>query len=100
MERLSADFSAALQRDLKKKAARRGWDLSRLEEVVDSAPRRNTPESIQTLKRRHDMHPLSGEWAGRRECHIANAGDWPVIWSCNDETAFFERTGSHKELSR
>lgn len=39
MERLSADFSAAFQRDLKKKAAGRGWDLSRLEEVVDSAPR-------------------------------------------------------------
>ncbi|WP_420329235.1 type II toxin-antitoxin system YafQ family toxin [Olsenella uli] len=55
---------------------------------------------MQTLKRCHDMHTLSGEWAGRRECHIANVGDWPVIWSCNDETAFFERTGSHKEPSR
>ena len=31
MPRLTADFSSAFKRDLKKKARRRGWDLSELE---------------------------------------------------------------------
>ena len=46
------------------------------------------------------MHTLTGSWAGRKECHVANAGDWLVIWSSNDRVAFFERTGSHDELFR
>lgn len=60
----------------------------------------NTPESMETLKRRHNMHRLSGSWAGRNECHVANSGDWLVIWSSDEKTAFFERTGSHDELFR
>ena len=35
MPRLTADFSSAFKRDLKKKARRRGWDLSELEKVID-----------------------------------------------------------------
>lgn len=58
------------------------------------------PESLEILKRRHNMHRLSGSWAGRNEYHVANSGDWLVIWSANDEVAFFERTGGHDELFR
>ncbi len=35
MGRLTADFSEAFARDVKKKARRRGWDLSELEKVID-----------------------------------------------------------------
>lgn len=81
MGRSTAEFSAAFSRDPKKKVHRRNWDL------VD-------------LQSRHNMHRLSGSWAGRSECHVANSGDWLVIWSSNDSVAFFERTGSHDELFR
>ena len=94
MSRLTADFSAAFSRDLKKKAKRRNWDLAELQKLIDLVLE-NTPESLETLKRR-----LSGSWAGRNECHVANSGDWLVIWSANDEVAFFERTGGHDELFR
>lgn len=97
MARLTADFSAAFQRDLKKKAKRRGWNLSELENIIDLVIE-NTPESLELLRRRHNMHTLTGNWKGRNECHVANAGDWLVIWSSNDTVAFFERTGSHDEL--
>lgn len=97
MGRLTADFSAAFKRDLKKKAKRRRWDLSQLEHVIDLVVE-NSPEAIEELRRRHNMHTLSGKWAGRNECHVANAGDWLVIWSTNSKVAFFERTGSHDEL--
>ena len=55
---------------------------------------------LEELRRRHNMHTLSGNWRVRYECHVANAGDWLVIWSSNDSVAFFERTGSHDELFR
>ena len=99
MARLTAEFSAAFSRDLKKKAKRRNWDLAELQRLIDLVPK-NTPESMEVLKSRHNMHRLSGSWAGRRECHVANSGDWLVIWSSNDKVAFFERTDSHDELFR
>ena len=59
MSRLTADFSAAFSRDLKKKAKRRNWDLAELQKLIDLVLE-NTPESLETLKRRHNMHRLSG----------------------------------------
>ena len=99
MARLTADFSAAFSRDLKRKAKRRGWNLAQLGEVVELVLA-NTPESLDILRRRHNMHTLSGRGEGRSECHVANAGDWLVIWSNSDSVAFFERTGSHDEQFR
>lgn len=99
MGRLTAEFSAAFSRDLKKKARRHRWDLDELRKLIDLVIE-NTPESMEVLRRRHNMHRLEGNWAGHSECHVANSGDWLVIWSSNDEDAFFERTGSHDELFR
>ena len=99
MSKLTADFSTAFSRDLKRKAAKRGWNLVELEKVVDLILE-NTPEANEVLRRRHKMHTLSGKWEGRSECHVANAGDWLVIWSSNGKVAYFERTGSHNELFR
>lgn len=77
MVRLTADFSSAFSRDLKKKAKRRNWDLAALEKLIELVLE-NTPESLEVLKSRHNMHRLSGNWAGRNECHVANAGDLVV----------------------
>ena len=46
------------------------------------------------------MHDLKGEWSGSRECHVANAGDWLVIWRDEDTFVTFQRTGSHDDLFR
>lgn len=80
MGRLTADFAKAFSRDLKKNAKRRNWNLTELEKVIDLVVE-NTPETLEELRRRHNMHTLSGNWRGRYECHVANAGDWLVIWS-------------------
>ena len=61
---------------------------SKLKEVIELVIE-NSPASIAVL---------AGKWQGRNECHVANAGDGPVIWSCNGKVAFFEHTGSHDEL--
>lgn len=94
---LKAQFTSAFSRDLKKKATKRGWDLHELEEVIDLILD-NTPESIETLKRRHNLHRLSGKWAGSNECHVANAGNWLIIWRTESGIAYFQRTGAHDEL--
>ena len=99
MGRLAAEFSAAFSRDLKKKAKRRKWDLDELQKLIDLVLE-NTPESMETLRHRHNMHRLSGNWVERSECHVANSDDWLVVWSSNGEVVFFERTGSHDELFR
>lgn len=98
MGRLTADFAKAFSRDLKKNAKRRNWNLTELEKVIDLVVE-NTPETLEELRRRHNMHTLSGNWRVRYECHVANAGDWLVIWSSNDSVAFFERTGSTTNYS-
>ena len=96
MDRLTVEFSAAFSRDLKR-ARRRKWNLDELQKLIDLVIE-NTHESMAILKRRHNMHRLEDRWAGCSECHVANSGDWLVIWSSNGEAVFFERTNSHYEL--
>lgn len=97
--RLEAKFAPAFSRDLKKKAVKRNWNLAELEKVVDLVLE-NSAESLETLRTRHNMHRLSGKWEGSNECHVANVGDWLVIWRIDDGWAYFQRTGSHDELFR
>ena len=46
-------------------------------------------------------HPLKGEWAGYRECHIG--GDFLLIYEVDDQagkggTIIFVRAGTHADL--
>ena len=99
MATLIAKITPSFNRDLKRKAKRRGWDLDLLQEVIELVIE-NSPESLATLRQRHNMHVLTGAWQSSRECHVANAGDWLVIWADDRVTAYFQRTGSHDELFR
>ena len=96
--RLKAKYAPAFSRALKK-AARRNWSLTDLEAVIGLVLD-NTVESMNILRQRHNMHRLSGKWGGSNECHVANAGDWLIIWRTNADVAYFQRTGSHDELFR
>ncbi len=97
--RLKAKFAPAFGRDLKRNADKRRWNLDELEAVIDLILE-NSAESMGVLRRRHNMHCLSGKWGGSNECHVANAGDWLVIWRTEGQIAYFQRTGSHDELFR
>ena len=95
---LTPDFTPAFERDIKrlKKAHR---DLEPMKEVVRLVVR-NDADSIAELKRRHNMHTLSGKWSGSNECHVCNAGDWLLIWCVAGDLAIMQRTGTHDELFR
>lgn len=96
--RLKAAFSPSFSRDLKR-VRKRGLDEGELSNVIGLIIE-NTPESREELRRRHRMHTLKGSWKGSSECHVANAGDWLLVWRESDGVAFLQRTGTHEEIFR
>lgn len=41
-------------------------------------------------------HPLGGNWANRRDCHIEP--DWLLIYCVRGKDLILERTGTHSDL--
>lgn len=50
----------------------------------------------QPLEARYRDHLLSGNWRGRRECHVEP--DWLLIYKLQEDEIIFERTGTHSDL--
>lgn len=71
---------------------KRGFDTSLLRLVMDSLiHERPLPPSQRD-------HVLTGNYASRRECHIAP--DWLLIYKLQENDIIFERTGTHADLFR
>ncbi len=87
---LRVAYTARFQRDVKHLKKKR-YDLDQLKSLIDLVAQ-NTPEALDELRRRHNMHELRGEWSGSRECHVVNAGDWLVIWRDEGTFVTFQRT--------
>lgn len=88
---LTLEPTSRFRKDVRR-CARRGYDLSLLVDVLDRLARE------ETLEPHHHDHPLSGDYAGSRECHIRP--DWLVIYRV-DRTRMVlieQRTGSHADL--
>ncbi len=88
---LDVVMSNQFRRDLKL-AAKRGYDLNLLDEVVTKLA------SKETLPEKNRDHNLTGKYAGFRECHIQP--DWLLVYRI-DETEiilFLSRTGTHVDL--
>ena len=95
---LAARYTSHFERDAKR-LDRKHVDLTPLKEVINLILA-DTREAKRELKRHHDAHRLKGEWAGSNECHVANAGDWLVVWRTGNGLATFQRTGSHDDIFR
>ena len=50
----------------------------------------------ERLDRRFRDHKLSGNYIGRRECHIEP--DWLLVYKLTATDIIFERTGTHADL--
>ncbi len=96
MTRLKPDITPAFSKDVKRLDKKHVDDAPLLEviELVLS----NSRESRKILRSRHKMHSLKGAWSGNLECHVANFGDWLLVWCVKDGVAVFQRTGTHDEL--
>jgi mRNA interferase YafQ len=69
---------------------RRGADMEKFKAVVEAlCSRRRLPPELRD-------HPLSGEWRGCRDCHIAP--DWIIIYERGQSNLILHRTGTHADL--
>lgn len=93
---LRPNYTTRFEKDVKR-LKKKHVDLDSLKEVMQLILE-DTPEAKAELRRRHNMHVLKGDWQGSFECHVANAGDWLLIWAIDADQAYFQRTGSHDEL--
>lgn len=86
----SPSFVRQFERDAKL-AKKRGKDMAKLAALVDMLTRN------ETLPPRLRDHALTGNYAGRRECHLEP--DWLVIYLLvGDDEVRFERMGTHADL--
>ena len=77
-----------------KLAGKRGKDLTRLKAVLDLLI------DGEPLLSQYKDHPLRGNFAGSRDCHVES--DWVLIYTLmeNGGHVRFERTGTHSDLFR
>jgi mRNA interferase YafQ len=87
------NYTSRFKRDYKReKAGRKGRTLDALLMEVVTMLAEDKP-----LPHRNFDHPLSGEWADHRDCHIKP--DLVLIYrKPDDETLDLVRLGSHSEL--
>lgn len=75
-----------------KLAIRRGKEATKLKELLDLLI------EGKALPPRFKDHPLRGNFAGNRDCHIEP--DWLLIYTLTENGSHvrFERTGTHSDL--
>jgi mRNA interferase YafQ len=77
------------EKDLKR-MQKRGKDIGKFKTVALKLM------AGEVLEPRYCDHPLVGNFANRRDCHIEP--DWLLIYRFEADKVFFERTGSHADL--
>lgn len=71
---------------------RRGYSMELLDEIVTRLA------NGETLPEKNRDHNLSGQYSGKRECHITP--DWLLIYEIDQEILYLylTRTGTHSDL--
>lgn len=87
---LIANYTANFRRDIKK-MARRGYDMSKLQEAMNKILTGEMP-----LPAAYKDHQLKGKWKYHRELHIEF--DWVLVYAIEEKECFFTRTGTHSDL--
>jgi mRNA interferase YafQ len=84
--------STSQYRRERKLAQKRGRDISLLNDII------NTLLEEKPLDPKHRDHPLTGDYAGFRECHIQP--DWLLIYTVDKGQLVLtaSRTGTHSDL--
>ncbi len=86
---LTLNASTTYKKDLKL-CKKRGYDLSLLNSAI------NTLLIPAPLPPKNRDHQLTGNYAGKRECHILP--DWLLIYQIRGNELYLVRTGTHADL--
>lgn len=84
-------YHASFKKDYKK-IVKRGYDIKLMEHIITKLARG------EQLPENNKDHPLSGAYAGCRECHITP--DWLLIYKIDkgELILYLTRTGTHSDL--
>jgi len=88
---LRLETTARYRKD-RKRMKKQGKDLSQLDFVITKL------QKEEQLEAKYHDHPLTGNFARLRECHITP--DWLLIYAIDNNRLVLSasRTGSHSEL--
>lgn len=91
----ASDYTKEFLKDWKRLSHSGRYDMNRLKEAMALLTGNEGPFPPEWLD-----HPLTGDWAGYRECHIG--GDFLLIYKLDDSgkhgLVVFVRSGTHSEL--
>jgi mRNA interferase YafQ len=87
----AADYAKSFIKDWERLSRSGRYDLPRLKEAMMLLIANDEPLGPKWLD-----HPLKGEWADHRECHIG--GDFLLIYQVDGNSINFVRAGTHSEL--
>ena len=88
---LTLNYTAKFKKDYKL-ARKRGFDISLIEYII------NELSNQRQLEQKYQDHPLLGDYAGFRVCHIQP--DWLLVYLVENNvlTLTLTRTGTHSDL--
>lgn len=92
----TCDYTKAFQKDLERLSRSGRYDMNRLKQAMLLLIANDGMLGPEWLD-----HPLKGEWAGYRECHVG--GDFLLIYEVDEKAGkgggiVFVRTGTHADL--
>jgi len=82
-------YPSRFKKDYKRVKAQ-GKDIQALLDIMDRL------QNEEKLEASFFDHDLKGNWKGYRECHLAP--DWLLVYTVEENTIIFARTGSHSEI--
>lgn len=87
----ASDYTKSFLMDWERLIRSGRYDMNRLKEAMLSLIANDAPLGVEWLD-----HPLKGDWADHRECHIG--GDFLLIYQVEGNAINFVRAGTHAEL--
>lgn len=87
----AAAYTKQFAKDWEKLSRSGRYDMRQLKEAMMILIANDAPLGPEWLD-----HPLKGDWADHRECHIG--GDFLLIYQIENNLINFVRAGTHSEL--
>lgn len=87
----ASDYARSFRKDWERLSRSGRYDMRRLKEAMLLLIANDEPLGPEWLD-----HPLKGDWADHRECHIG--GDFLLIYQLDGVLINFVRAGSHTDL--
>ena len=92
----ASEYAKAFNKDWQRLSATGRYDMRKLKSVMLLLIANDGPLGAEWKD-----HPLRGDWAGYRECHVG--GDFLLIYQVDDKVGksggvVFERIGTHADL--